>query len=79
MRLFADRVSRLQTREGTRARGFALERLADLVDGAESEQARLEAAQSFADAGDLGGARRMLERLEVTAGSAPRDSSSAPS
>ena len=63
LRLFADRLRRIQTKGAARARAYALERLADLADGADAEGARLDAAQAFADAGDFAGARRMLEGL----------------
>lgn len=46
-----------------------MERLAELTGGAEAERARLEAAQAFADAGDLRAAQRMLGRVSL----APRD------
>ncbi len=60
---FAERTLRIATSEASRARGYALERLAELSTGPEAERARLGAAQAFADAGDLGAARRMLETL----------------
>lgn len=57
---FAERARQVRTLGGARARGYALERLAELSGGAEAERARLEAAQAFADAGDLRAAQRML-------------------
>ena len=60
---FAERARRLGTEESSRARGYALERLAEITVGPEAEGARLGAAQAFADAGDLAAARRMLESL----------------
>lgn len=57
---FAERARQVRTLGGARARGYALERLAGLASGAEAEKARLEAAQAFADAGDLRAAQRML-------------------
>jgi tetratricopeptide (TPR) repeat protein len=57
---FAERARQVRTLGGARARGFALARLAELTSGAEAERARLEAAQAFADAGELRAAQRML-------------------
>jgi tetratricopeptide (TPR) repeat protein len=67
---FAARALRLGTREAARARGYALERLAQLTGGAAAERARVGAAQAFADAGDLAAARRMLETLAAMEGTA---------
>jgi tetratricopeptide (TPR) repeat protein len=41
---------------------MALERLATLVDRVAAARVRLQAAQAYGDAGDLGGAQRMLEQ-----------------
>ncbi|UCD24247.1 MAG: hypothetical protein JSW51_14695, partial [Gemmatimonadota bacterium] len=60
---FAERTRRLGTEQSARARGYALERLAEMTAGPDAERARLGAAQAFADAGDLAAARRMLESL----------------
>ncbi len=68
LRRFADRARQVRTLAGARARGYALERVAELTKGAEAEQARLEAAQSFADGGDLRAAQRMLQRLSLGSG-----------
>jgi tetratricopeptide (TPR) repeat protein len=57
---FAEQARQVRTLGGARARGYALERLATLSGNAEAERARLEAAQAFADAGDLRAAQRML-------------------
>ena len=73
---FSDRTVRIGTSEAARARGYALERLAELTEGAAAERARVGAAQAFADAGDLAAARRMLETL-ATADAAPGDAASA--
>ncbi len=64
---FAEQAARTGTREGARARGFALERLAQYRSGVDADRTRLEAARAFADAGDLGAARRMLDRIGVGA------------
>ena len=74
---FAERVRHVKTKEAQRARGYALERLAELTEGAQAERARLEAAQAFADAGNLGAARRMLEQLAVTGEGGLGDAASA--
>ncbi|UCG86447.1 MAG: hypothetical protein JSW71_21535 [Gemmatimonadota bacterium] len=73
---FADRTVRIGTPGAARARAYALERLAELTQGAASERARVGAAQAFADAGDLAAARRMLETL-ATADAPPGDAASA--
>jgi tetratricopeptide (TPR) repeat protein len=67
LRRFADRAGQRGTREAMAARGFALERLAQLVDGAAVERARLQAAQAFADAGNLNAAQRMLSQVSLDA------------
>ncbi|MBI2535537.1 MAG: tetratricopeptide repeat protein [Gemmatimonadetes bacterium] len=59
---FAERAATMRSRRSALVRGYALERLATLVDAAASERVRLQAAQAYADAGDLGSAQRMLER-----------------
>jgi tetratricopeptide (TPR) repeat protein len=73
LRRFADRAHQVRTLAGARARGYALERVAGLTKGAEAEQARLEAAQSFADGGDLRAAQRMLQRLSLSPGGSDGD------
>ncbi|KPK05557.1 MAG: hypothetical protein AMS20_06235 [Gemmatimonas sp. SG8_28] len=70
LRRFADRAGQLGTREAMAARGFALERLAQLFDGAAAERARLQAAQAFADAGNLHAAQRMLSQVSLDAAEA---------
>jgi len=69
---FADRARTVQTREGLRARAFALERLAQLVPAPEARRARVEAARAFADAGSLDAAQRVLSQvtIDTTSGSA---------
>lgn len=63
LRRFANRVKLLRTPEAERARGYALERVAELSTGAASERARIEAARAFAVAGDRRAAQRMLENI----------------
>jgi tetratricopeptide (TPR) repeat protein len=74
---FVERTRRMDTADAARARGYALERLAGLSDGPDAERAVLEAAQAFADAGELGGARRMLEQLAESPTTAPADAGDA--
>ncbi len=74
---FAERTRRAGTPEAARARGYSLHRLSQLTEGAESERARLGAAQAFADAGDLGAARRMLETLPANPGTTQADAAAA--
>jgi tetratricopeptide (TPR) repeat protein len=74
---FIERTRRMGSADAARARGYALERLAELSTGQEAERARLEAAQAFADAGELGGARRMLERLAEVPAATPSDAGEA--
>lgn len=76
LRRFAERARELRTPPGYRARGYALERLADYTTGREQSRARLEAAQAFADAGELASARRILERVPGDR-AAPSDDASA--
>ncbi len=65
VRRFADRAAAVGTRDASLARGYALERLAQLTEGVVAEQARLQAAQAFADAGNLVGAQRVLSQLSL--------------
>jgi len=60
---FADRALALRTAAGAEVRGYALERMAQFTTGPAQERARLDAARSFADAGNLVGAQRMLSQL----------------
>jgi hypothetical protein len=71
LRRFADRGRLLGTPAGARVRGYALERLAGLTPGPAAQQARIEAAQAFADAGDRAGAERMLDRIADDPAAAP--------
>ena len=69
LRRFVDRTEQVRGRESARARGLALEAIADLTDGALSQGARLDAARAFSEAGDQASAERMLERVAVETGS----------
>ena len=77
LRRFADAASEVGTSEGLRARGFALERLAELVRGPAADRARLDAAQAFANAGSLAGAQRMLDRVSADRGESSREAAAA--
>ncbi|MBI4420450.1 MAG: hypothetical protein HY560_06460, partial [Gemmatimonadetes bacterium] len=68
---FADRAHLFPTPEAHRARAQALEKLAAVAVGAAAEQARVEAARAFADAGDRAAAERMLVRLAADSARAP--------
>lgn len=70
---FVERARRFPTPDAARARGFALERLAEYTSGAEAARARLEAARAFADAGELGSAQRLLDRLPARPPERPTD------
>lgn len=59
---FAERAGTTRSRKGALVRGYALELLGTLVDAAAAGRVRLQAAQAYADAGDLAAAQRMLER-----------------
>jgi tetratricopeptide (TPR) repeat protein len=63
---FADRATATHSRQGSLVRGYALERLATLVDGVAATRVRLQASQAYADAGELAAARRMLEQAGTT-------------
>ncbi|HET7039338.1 MAG TPA: hypothetical protein VFH97_05580, partial [Gemmatimonadales bacterium] len=71
LRRFADRARLLGTPAGARVRGYALERLAGLDVGPSAQQARIEAARAFADAGDRAGAERMLDHIARDPAAAP--------
>jgi tetratricopeptide (TPR) repeat protein len=71
LRRFADRARQLGTQQGSRARGYALEKLASLEPGPAAQQARIEAARAFADAGDRGAAERMLDHIARDPAAAP--------
>lgn len=59
---FAVRAAATRSRKGALVRGYALERLAALVDSAAATRIRLQAAQAYADGGDVGAAQRMLQQ-----------------
>jgi tetratricopeptide (TPR) repeat protein len=65
LRRFADGAGQRGGPEGLRAKGYALERLAQYRSGTDADRARLEAARAFADAGELSAARRMLDRIGI--------------
>jgi tetratricopeptide (TPR) repeat protein len=67
LRRFADGAGQRGGPGDLRAKGYALERLAQYRSGADANRARLEAARAFADAGELGAARRMLDRIGIDA------------
>lgn len=71
LKRFADRAQRTTIPEIARVRGYALERLAGLVSGRAVQQARIDAARAFADAGDRHAAERMLERIAADTARAP--------
>lgn len=75
LRRFADRARAGRSPAGERARGYALERLAEISTGDDAARARLAAARAFADAGALSAARRVLER--INANGAPADAAAA--
>lgn len=64
---FADRARVINTDDANLALGYALERLAQLTEGPAADQARLEAADAFADAGNLTAAQRMLSQITTGA------------
>jgi len=70
---FIERTRRMEGRDAARARGYALERLAEVSTGEEADRARLDAARAFADAGELSGARRMLDWLAEAPSTEPED------
>jgi tetratricopeptide (TPR) repeat protein len=67
---FADQAAATRSRKGALVRGYALERLATLVDAVAAGRIRLQAAQAYGDGGDIAAAQRML-----TEGGAAGDSS----
>ena len=77
LRRFADRAGELGTSEALRSRGYALERLAQVTAGAVADRARLDAARAFADAGNLIGAQRMLDRLTIATDTTSREAAAA--
>jgi len=65
VRRFGERARRSGGADGMRARGAALEWLADRAPVREGAALRMEAAQSYAAAGDLSAAQRLLERMDA--------------
>lgn len=63
LRRFVERAAGPRGRRGALVRAYALERLASLGDQAQAARVRLEAAQAYADAGDLASAQRLLDRM----------------
>lgn len=63
VRRFGERARLSGGADGRRARGAALEWLADRAVPRQAEALRLEAAQLYADAGDLAAAHRLLDRM----------------
>jgi tetratricopeptide (TPR) repeat protein len=68
LRRFADRASLVRSAEGSRARGMALERLGQLSVGSAAQQARIDAASAYADAGERGAVERMLQQIAAGEG-----------
>jgi thioredoxin-like negative regulator of GroEL len=77
LRRFADRTGELGTSEALRSRGYTLERLAERSAEPVANRARLDAARAFADAGNLIGAQRMLDRLAVASDTTSRQAAAA--
>jgi len=77
LRRFADRTGELGTGEALRSRGYALERLAEVLGGPAANRVRLDAARAFADAGNLIGAQRMLDRLVIANDTTSREAAAA--
>lgn len=68
LRRFADRAGLVRSKEGARARGMALERLAQLSVGSAARRARIDAAGAFADAGERAAVERMLQQIAAAGG-----------
>ncbi len=68
LRRFADRAGLVRSKEGARARGMALERLAQLSVGSAAQRARLDAADAYADAGERAAVERMLQQIAAAGG-----------
>lgn len=67
LRRFADRARLVRSPDGARARGYALEAMAERSDGPAAERFRVEAARAFVEAGDRNAAERMLQRVSMDA------------
>lgn len=63
LRRFADRARLQRGPDAARARGLALERIAQLSTGIAAERTQIEAARAFVEAGDRRSAERILSRL----------------
>ncbi len=74
---FADRAGAIGSEDGMLARGYALERLAQSSRGVEADHTRLQAAQAFAEAGNLTAAQRMLTQVSLEDGPDERAASGA--
>jgi tetratricopeptide (TPR) repeat protein len=74
---FADRAGAIGADDALLARGYALERLAQLSGGVQADRARLQAAQAFAEAGNLTAAQRMLSQVSLEGGPDDRAASRA--
>lgn len=72
LRRFADRARQVRGRQAALVRGYALERLASLEDRVAASRLRLEAAQAYAEAGDVAGAQRLLDQLTGPERAGPR-------
>ncbi len=68
LRRFADRAGLVRSKEGARARGMALERLAQLSVGSAAQRARIDAAGAYADAGERAAVERMLQQIAAAGG-----------
>jgi len=68
LRRFADRAGLVRSKEGARARGMALERLAQLSVGSATRRARIDAAGAYADAGERAAVERMLQQIAAAEG-----------
>lgn len=71
LRRFADRARVVATPATLRARGRALERVAGMTTGPAAQQARVEAARAYADAGDRDDANRLLAQIADDPAAAP--------
>ncbi len=60
---FTDRARTADSPAAQRARGYALERLAEVSSGSDAQRARIEAARAFADAGDRTRAVQLLSAI----------------
>jgi tetratricopeptide (TPR) repeat protein len=63
LRFFLDELQGVETPEAARARGMALEALADRLQGPEARRLRVEAARAYMAGGDRAGAQRVLASI----------------